>query len=185
MRAIACLVLLLALASPALAAETETNASPVAAASLAAAPQVSPVVTPTAAAHADAAPDEAMPGDTAKAHAKHKHAKWEDKFAKADTAHNGHLTLQEAENGYPTVARHFQEIDVDSKGYVTLNDIRAWHALRKASHAHHQKSDDALRPQHAFQQRPATSLHPLNTRATQTIQPPATARVAGQSEAQR
>ena len=55
------------------------------------------------------------------------------KFEAANTTHDGRLTLEQAQaGGMRGVARHFAEIDADHKGYVTLQDIRAW---RRASHA--------------------------------------------------
>ena len=58
---------------------------------------------------------------------------WEQHFTQADLAHDGHLTLEEAKGGFPLVAKHFDDIDVDHKGYVTTNDIRAWRVMRKAA----------------------------------------------------
>jgi len=49
-----------------------------------------------------------------------------ERFAKANTTNDGHLTLEQAKAGYPTVARHFTEIDAAKNGYVTEDDIRAW-----------------------------------------------------------
>src|SRR3978361_1348058 len=70
--------------------------------------------------------------DAAPAHAARK--TWQQHFAGANLVHDGHLTLEEAQGGYPDVAKHFQDIDADHKGYVTENDIRAWQVMRKAAH---------------------------------------------------
>ncbi len=99
--------------------------------------------------------------------------KWEDRFDQANQAHDGHLTLDEAKTGYHTVARHFADIDVDGKGYVTVNDIRAWHALKHAGHARRPATDDPLRPRAAFQARSLVERHPLNTNTEQTVVTPA------------
>ena len=57
-------------------------------------------------------------------------------FAKANTTHDGHLTLAQAKTGFQAVARHFSEIDVGNKGYVTQDDIHAWaKAERERRHA--------------------------------------------------
>ena len=40
-------------------------------------------------------------------------------------ADNGKLTLEEAKAGMPRVASAFSKIDVDNKGYVTLDQIKA------------------------------------------------------------
>ena len=48
------------------------------------------------------------------------------RFTKANITHDGHLTLAQAKTGYPTVAKHFTDIDATKKGFVTEDDIRAW-----------------------------------------------------------
>lgn len=58
---------------------------------------------------------------------------WEQHFTRANLAHDGHLTLPEAKEGYPLVAKRFDDIDTDHKGYVTENDIRAWQIMRRAA----------------------------------------------------
>ncbi len=75
---------------------------------------------------------------------------WEARFAQANTAGDGRLTLAEAQAGYKTIARHFREIDVEGKGFVTANDVRAWHATQGAARAK-KTEDDPLRPRRAFQ----------------------------------
>jgi hypothetical protein len=56
---------------------------------------------------------------------------WEKHFALADQAHDGHLTLTEAQGGDALVAKNFSEIDAAHKGYVTEEDVRAWRANHK------------------------------------------------------
>jgi hypothetical protein len=80
---------------------------------------------------------------------KHTHMSWEERFTEANTSHDGHLTIEQAKLGYKTVARHFRDIDTDAKGFVTENDIRAWHAMQKAAR-HNQGAEDPLRPRPAF-----------------------------------
>ena len=48
----------------------------------------------------------------------------DEKFAAADVNHDGKLTLKEAQAGMPRVAEHFNLIDADHKGYVTLVQIK-------------------------------------------------------------
>lgn len=66
---------------------------------------------------------------------------WERQFTRANTTHDGHLTLQQAKAGYVTIARHFSEIDLQHKGFVTIDDVRAWHARRR----HHRHARAARR----------------------------------------
>jgi len=81
-----------------------------------------------------------------------KRMSWEQRFAKAEVAQDGHLTLEEAKGGLPIVAKNFSKIDVDGKGYVTTNDVRAWYILRKAARAGGQQPpEDTLRPRKAYQ----------------------------------
>jgi len=49
----------------------------------------------------------------------------EARFKVADKNADGKLTLQEAKDGMPRVADAFTHIDIDKKGYVTLEQIRA------------------------------------------------------------
>ena len=56
------------------------------------------------------------------------------KFDAANTTRDGKLTLDQAQAaGMRGVARHFTEIDADHKGYVTLQDIRAWRQAKRAA----------------------------------------------------
>ena len=54
------------------------------------------------------------------------------RFAVANVTHDGRLTREQAERGMPFVARNFDGIDLDHKGYVTLPEIRAFAAQRRA-----------------------------------------------------
>jgi hypothetical protein len=57
---------------------------------------------------------------------------WEQHFDQANLAHDGHLTAAQANGGYAVIARHFEEVDADHKGYVTEADIKAWRLTHKA-----------------------------------------------------
>jgi hypothetical protein len=52
----------------------------------------------------------------------------EERFKAADKNHDGRLTLEEAKAGMPRVAMAFDRIDVDKKGYVTVDQIKAFAA---------------------------------------------------------
>ena len=49
----------------------------------------------------------------------------ETRFKAADKNADGKLTLEEAKAGMPRVADAFGHIDVEKKGYVTLDQIKA------------------------------------------------------------
>lgn len=56
-----------------------------------------------------------------------------ERFAAANTTHDGRLTLAQAQaGGMRGVARNFDAIDADRKGYVTVADIRAFRRARRA-----------------------------------------------------
>lgn len=76
---------------------------------------------------------------------------WQQRFAAANVSHDGHLTLEQAKGGYPAVARHFQDIDADHKGFVTEDDLRAWRATRKAARRQAKPPEDRLRARSAVQ----------------------------------
>ncbi|MDR5739584.1 MULTISPECIES: EF-hand domain-containing protein [unclassified Caballeronia] len=48
------------------------------------------------------------------------------RFAQANTTHDGKLTRDQAATGMPMVARHFDEIDAQKNGYVTLPQIEVF-----------------------------------------------------------
>lgn len=79
----------------------------------------------------------------------------EQRFEAANTTRDGQLTLEQARIGYKTVARHFDTIDATGKGFVTLEDIRAWQrANRAARQAARAAAEDPLRPRTAMQRQP-------------------------------
>jgi hypothetical protein len=105
---------------------------------------------------------------------------WQQRFARANSTGDGHLTLEQAKAGYPTIARRFDEIDLDAKGYVTVEDIRSWHKARQEMHPQAKSTaENPLRPRSADQRmlpdpsRPATqviSTIPHTATPTATIQ---------------
>ncbi len=55
-------------------------------------------------------------------------------FAAANTTRDGHLTRQQVELAdWPRVAKHFDEIDADHKGWITAEQI---HAFNRSHHKH-------------------------------------------------
>src|ERR1700761_2550383 len=103
--------------------------------------------------------------------AHHARETWEEHFARANVAHDGHLTMEEAKAAYKTIARHFHAIDVDGKGFVTENDVRAWKALQKAARQQARENEDPLRPRKAFHLG-SPAQRPLNTDADHPVKLP-------------
>jgi hypothetical protein len=59
--------------------------------------------------------------------------KWQNKFDAANTTHDGHLTLPQAQAArMKPIVDHFAEIDTKNRGYLTFNDIMAWHLDQQA-----------------------------------------------------
>jgi Ca2+-binding EF-hand superfamily protein len=52
----------------------------------------------------------------------------EERFKAADKDGDGKLTLAEAKAGMPKVAKGFDKIDKEKKGYVTVEQIKAFAA---------------------------------------------------------
>ncbi len=76
--------------------------------------------------------------------AHHQHAKLKDRFEAANTSHDGRLTLQQAQQAHlGMVARNFDQIDADHKGYVTMQDVHAWHRARHQAKAQQQQQPPA------------------------------------------
>ncbi|RZF30108.1 EF-hand domain-containing protein [Paraburkholderia sp. UYCP14C] len=55
------------------------------------------------------------------------------RFSNANTTHDGKLTRAQAAAGMPMVARHFDEIDTQKAGYITLSQIEAFMQERGAA----------------------------------------------------
>ncbi|MBB5499264.1 EF-hand domain-containing protein [Paraburkholderia sp. MM5384-R2] len=56
------------------------------------------------------------------------------RFSSANTTHDGKLTRDQAAAGMPLLARHFDEIDTQKAGYITLPQIEAFMQERGAAH---------------------------------------------------
>lgn len=56
------------------------------------------------------------------------------RFANANTTHDGKLTKDQAASGMPMLAKHFDEIDTQKAGYITLPQIEAFMQERGAAH---------------------------------------------------
>ena len=56
----------------------------------------------------------------------------QERFDAANTTHDGHLTAEQARSGMPTVAKNFAAIDKENKGYVTIDEIRAYQREARA-----------------------------------------------------
>lgn len=61
-------------------------------------------------------------------------AKVTERFGKADINRDGNLTLDEAKNGMPRVAKNFSTIDSVGKGTVSLDQILAFALQKKADY---------------------------------------------------
>ncbi|WP_233855735.1 EF-hand domain-containing protein [Paraburkholderia sp. HD33-4] len=55
------------------------------------------------------------------------------RFSNANTTHDGKLTRDQAAAGMPMLARHFDEIDTQKAGYITLSQIEAFMQERGAA----------------------------------------------------
>jgi hypothetical protein len=112
-----------------------------------------------------------------------RHQAWERRFEQANTSRDGHLTLEQARKGYATIARHFRAIDTATKGYVTIDDVKAWHQAQRTARHHDTASDgDGLRPraavhhslpgQHQYGPTAGRPAEPLPDGATRDARPP-------------
>ena len=76
----------------------------------------------------------ALPAQAETSTTKHARLTMEQRFEQANSTHDGHLTLEQAKSGYKTIARHFDAIDQDKKGYITEDDIRAYNKTQRSLH---------------------------------------------------
>lgn len=92
-----------------------------------------PAASPAPATVAPAAP---APSGTAAAPATRTRTRrtMAERFDAANTTHDGHLTLAQAKAGrMVAVSRDFAQIDKQHRGYVTMDDIKAFRAERRAA----------------------------------------------------
>jgi hypothetical protein len=65
----------------------------------------------------------------------HAHMPLAQRFEAANTTHDGKLTREQAEaGGMKRIADHFDDIDTGKKGYVTIDDIKAWAQTQHHGH---------------------------------------------------
>ncbi len=70
-----------------------------------------------------------------------------DRFEAANTTHDGRLTADQAQAaGWRGIVRNFSQIDTDHKGYVTIQDIRAWGRARRQARAAQQQPQQPPAP---------------------------------------
>lgn len=97
-----------------------------------------PAATTTPASPAPAAAPASPPvmqtAPAAAPHVVHHRKTRQERFDAANTTHDGHLTEEQARSGMPSIARNFAAIDTGKKGYVTMDDIKAYYAARRAAH---------------------------------------------------
>ncbi|MDQ2927078.1 MAG: EF-hand domain-containing protein [Pseudomonadota bacterium] len=60
-------------------------------------------------------------------------AKMQARFAAADANHDGRLTRDEAKSGMPFVYKHFDDIDKQKAGSITMADIAAYAREHRAA----------------------------------------------------
>ncbi|KEZ05404.1 hypothetical protein GQ57_12495 [Burkholderia sp. MSh2] len=84
---------------------------------------------------AAASAQQVPPGAAASGGARAEHAlmQLQARFANANTTHDGRLTREQAAAGMPMVAQHFDEIDTQRNGYVTLAQIAGFMRQRMAA----------------------------------------------------
>jgi hypothetical protein len=127
MRRIAAFTILSMLAMPAMALAQDASAPPPPGA-----PDMQPGMQPPPdGQYAPPPPDSPPPVQGGKRHRDQDSAmmqKWQQKFATANTTHDGHLTLAQAQTaGLKPVIKHFSAIDTQNRGYITFNQLMAWH----------------------------------------------------------
>ena len=89
---------------------------------------------PPAATEAPAPTTPSTPTTPAPTTAAHPRRTLDERFAAANTTHDGKLTLEQAKAGrLRAVARDFAIIDKSKRGYVTLDEIKAHRAEQRAA----------------------------------------------------
>lgn len=97
----------------------------------------------------------------------HPRVTWQQHFANANKTGDGHLTPDQAKAGYPSLFKHFPEIDTAGKGFVTIEDVKAWH--KQPRDTGQRGAGDKLRPRHAVQR--GVAEHPAVKASTGAVVP--------------
>jgi hypothetical protein len=106
-----------------------SNTPPLSGTAVAPGPAAGPPSGPTAG-------ETPAPAEGRRAHAHHARRPLAERFAEANTTHDGHLTLAQAQDAHMNaVARDFGLIDKQKRGYVTLDEIKAFRRERRAARA--------------------------------------------------
>ncbi len=61
--------------------------------------------------------------------------KMQERFKAADKDNDGKISKAEADASLPRLAKHFADIDTNKDGFITKEEMRAWHQ----SHGGHRK----------------------------------------------
>lgn len=69
-----------------------------------------------------------------------------ERFGEANTTHDGHLTAEQARSGMPAVARDFAAIDTGHRGFVTLDDIKAYRHTKRLERRAAKQSGQGAQP---------------------------------------
>jgi hypothetical protein len=108
---------------------------PALALSLTAVPALAQTTAPaTPAAPAPAAPTAAAPAAPS-TKTTHTRMTAQQRFDAANTTHDGKLTKEQAQAAHMTsTVKNWDAIDKDKKGYVTMDDMKAYAAAQRAAH---------------------------------------------------
>jgi len=87
----------------------------------------------SAGAYAQASPQPAAAPNAPNARMERAEQQLQSRFASANTTRDGKLTREQAAAGMPMVARHFDEIDTQRAGFITLPQIEAFMATQMKS----------------------------------------------------
>lgn len=86
------------------------------------------------------APQQQQPSSGAPAPGPGRQNKMQAKFEAANTTHDGRLTRDQAQAAHMgRIAKNFDAIDADHKGYVTEQDIRTWRTAQHQARAQQQQ----------------------------------------------
>ncbi|MGI4794991.1 MAG: hypothetical protein ACRYF2_20445 [Janthinobacterium lividum] len=97
-------------------------------------PALATPAPPTTAAPAATTPPATATATPAPAATTHARRTMDERFAAANTTHDGKLTLEQAKAGHlRAVARDFAMIDKSKRGYVTLDEIKAHQSEQRAA----------------------------------------------------
>lgn len=87
------------------------------------------------------------------------HQRLEERFANSDKDNDGSISREEAAEAMPQISRHFNQVDLNGDGVITLNELEAAQARAMERHRAETAKNDVQDPELPKRKKDASSSH--------------------------